>query len=38
MIDKVTVFAASSGLKVDAITEAKDNIKMIMSRFHIGQF
>lgn len=36
--DKVTVFAARSGLSVEAITEIMERMKRIESRFHNGQF
>lgn len=38
MIDRDAVFAARRGLNVDAMTETIERIRMIISRFHSGQF
>ena len=36
--DKVTVFAASNGESVEAITDTMERMTRIESRFHNGQF
>lgn len=36
--ERVTVFAASKGLSVEAMTETVESMTSIMSRFHRGQF
>ena len=35
---KVTVLAAKSGLRVEAMTDIVERINKIISRFHSGQF